>query len=110
MLAGGTALVLATLFMRRVHLRESGKPARTRWRIQFFRGQIGDDPMHWKELYAEPGSSRLGFLGYGLLALIFCTVCGITIYVYLQSMDRSSYYYARQGEIFASTPSPCPPS
>ncbi len=46
MLVGGTALVLATLFMRRVHLREAGKPARKRrWRLQFFRGQIGDNPM-----------------------------------------------------------------
>ena len=64
-----------------IHLRESGKPARKRrWRIQFFRGQIGDNPMHWKELYAEPGSSRLGLLGYGLLAVIFVAVCGMTIY------------------------------
>ena len=81
MLAGGIALLLATLFMRRIHLRESGKPARKRrWRMQFFRGQIGDNPMYWKEMYAEPGSSRLGLLGYGLLALIFIAVCGITIY------------------------------
>ncbi len=77
MLVGGTALVLATVYMRRVHLREAGKPPRTRrWRLQFFRGQIGDNPMYWKELYAEPGSSRLGLLGYGLLALIFIAVCG----------------------------------
>ena len=72
MLVGGMALVLATLFMRRIHLRESGKAARKRrWRIQFFRGEIGDNPMYWKELYAEPGSSRLGLMGYGLLAVIF---------------------------------------
>jgi ABC-type Na+ efflux pump permease subunit len=55
LLAGGIALVLATFFMRRIHLRESGKPARKRrWRMQFFRGEIGDNPMYWKELYAEP--------------------------------------------------------
>ncbi len=86
MLAGGTALVLATFFMRRIHLRDSGTPARKRrWRWQFFRGAVGDNPMYWKELYAEPGSSRLGLLGYGLLAVIFVAVCAFTIYVYGES-------------------------
>ncbi len=98
MLAGGIALVLATVFMRRIHLRESGKPARKRrWRIQFFRGEIGENPMYWKELYAEPGSSRLGLLGYGLLAVIFCAVCGFTIYIYFESMG---YSYMAHGESF----------
>ena len=98
MLAGGIALVPATLFMRRVHLRESGKPARRRrWRMRFFRGEIGDNPMYWKELYAEPGSSRLGLLGYGLLALIFIAVCGITIYVFFQSLAGPS---TQSGETF----------
>jgi ABC-type Na+ efflux pump permease subunit len=102
MLVGGTAILLATLFMRRVHLRESGKPARERrWRIQFFRGQIGDDPMQWKELYAEPGSSRLGLLGYGLLAVIFIAVCGFTISIYLRSLERTAFgYYRPRGEEF----------
>ncbi len=103
MLAGGTALVLATFFMRRIHLRESGKPARKRrWRIQFFRGEIGNKPMHWKELYAEPGSSRLGAMGYGLLALIFIAVCGFTIYTYLESCGIPT---CGTGSTSASTPS-----
>ena len=98
MLVGGTALVLATFFMRRVHLRESGKPARKRrWRMQFFRGGVGDNPMYWKELYAEPGAARLGLLGYGLLALIFIAVCGFTIYTFLESLR---YSYMRNGENF----------
>jgi ABC-type transport system involved in multi-copper enzyme maturation permease subunit len=102
MLLGGTAIVLATLFMRRVHLRESGKPDRKRrWRFQLFRGQIGDNPMHWKEMYAEPGSSRLGLLGYGLLAVIFATVCGITIYSYIMSIDGYGRYYW-QGEYYCN--------
>jgi ABC-type transport system involved in multi-copper enzyme maturation permease subunit len=100
MLAGGIALALATLFMRRIHLREAGKPARKRrWRIQFFRGRLGDDPMHWKELYAEPASSRLGLLGYGLLALIFVGVCGFTILAFLESVGNSNPY-PRSGESF----------
>ena len=41
--------------------------------------------MYWKELYAEPGSSRLGLLGYGLLTLIFIAVCGITVYMLSES-------------------------
>ena len=44
--------------------------------------------MYWKELYAEPGSSRLGLLGYGLLAVIFIAVCGFTIYIFLESMGH----------------------
>ena len=109
MLAGGTALVLATLFMRRIHLREAGKPARKRrWRIQFFRGEIGDDPMFWKELYAEPSSSRLGLLGYGLLGLIFLAVCGFTFFMYLESAGQS--LQAGTGRTSTGTPSACPPS
>jgi ABC-type transport system involved in multi-copper enzyme maturation permease subunit len=93
LLAGGTSLGLAAFFMRRIHLRESGKPARKRrWRLQLFRGRIGDKPMYWKELYAEPGSSRLGLLGYGLMAAIFAVVCGITIYMYLDSIESQRYY------------------
>ncbi len=100
MLVGGTALVLATLFMRRIHLRDAGKPARKRrWRMQFFRGALGANPMYWKELYAEPGSSRLGLLGYGLLALIFVALCGFTIYIFLESVGHS-YSYMREGEEF----------
>ena len=105
LLAGGIALVLATLFMRRIHLREAGKPARNRrWRMQFFRGEIGDDPMYWKELYAEPGSSRLGLLGHGLLALIFVAVCGFTIYVFIE-IRGTSVPTGGTGSLSAATPS-----
>ena len=89
MLVGGMALLLATLFMRRIHLREAGKPARKRrWRMQFFRGEIGANPMFWKELYAEPGASRLGLLGYGLLVLIFLAVCGFTLYTFNETAGQ----------------------
>ena len=109
MLVGGVALLLATIFMRRIHLRESGKPARKRrWRIQFFRGQIGDNPMYWKEMYAEPGSSRLGLLGYGLLALIFVVVCGFTIYMF--SRIPQIIPTGTTGRCIAPTPWACPPS
>jgi ABC-type transport system involved in multi-copper enzyme maturation permease subunit len=92
-LAGGTALVLATVFMRRFHQRESGRPAKhRRLRMQLYRGQVGDDPMLWKELYAEPGASKLGLLGYGLLALIFVGLCGLTVYLFLEFQSRNSYY------------------
>ena len=98
MLTGVTVLLLATFFMRRIHLREAGKAARARrWRIQFFRGEVGDKPMYWKELYAEPGSSRLGLLGYGLIGLIFVAVCGFTIYMLWESLHEP---YMRNGESF----------
>ncbi len=91
MLAGGTALGLATLFMRRIHLREAGKLARKRRRrTWFFRDEIGDNPMYWKELCVESGASRLGLLGYGLLTVIFIVVCGSTVYFVSESLGRPS--------------------
>jgi hypothetical protein len=93
-LVGGAGLLLATLFMRRIHLRDAAARQRRRRRIRFFRGEIGDNPMYWKELYVESGSLRLGLLGYVLLALIFIVVCGLTIYFLLESLQTS---YARGG-------------
>jgi ABC-type transport system involved in multi-copper enzyme maturation permease subunit len=93
LLAGGIALIPAVLFMRRIHLREAGKAARKRGRrrpLFQFRGQIGDNPMYWKELYAESGSWRLGTLGFLLLALIFIVVCGTTICFFFTSLGQPS--------------------
>ena len=53
--------------------------------------------MYWKELYAEPGSSRLGLLGYGLLAVIFIVVCGFTIQLYCRIPKRIYIQHAAGG-------------
>jgi ABC-type transport system involved in multi-copper enzyme maturation permease subunit len=98
LLAGGMALIPAVLFMRRIHLREAGKAARKRGRRRpLFRGEIGDKPMYWKELYSEPGSLRLGMLGCLLLALIFIVVCATTICFFFTSLGQPS---AQNGESY----------
>ena len=83
LLAGGIALFRGSFSCDRIPSPRSGRrrPAeRVQRRPLFqFRGQIGDNPMYWKELYAESGSWRLGTLGFLLLALIFIVVCGTTI-------------------------------
>ena len=97
--------------MRRIHLRDAAARQRRRRRIRFFRGEIGDNPMYWKELYVESGSSRLGLLGYVLLALIFIVVCGLTIYFLLESLaDLLRAGRGRRGRILLrSMPSSRPP-
>ena len=95
LLAGAVALVPATLLMRRIHLREtagtlySGSTARRRrGRIRLFQGQIGDNPMYWKELHAETGALRLGLLGRLLLVIILIVVCGSTIYAVAAALQQ----------------------
>ena len=98
MLAGGSALLLVTLFMRRIHLREPGKAVRIRrWRTLFFPDRIGDNPMYWKEICVASGSSRWGLLGYGLAAVVFVVVCGCTVYSVCESLMDPSL---RNGESY----------
>jgi ABC-type transport system involved in multi-copper enzyme maturation permease subunit len=86
---GAAGLVFAALFMRRIDQRQSGKsagksPGKLARRMQFFRGQIGDHPMLWKEVFVEHGFARLGRWTGALLALMFVALCGLTIYWYVE--------------------------
>jgi ABC-type transport system involved in multi-copper enzyme maturation permease subunit len=96
LLVGAFALLPAALLMRRVHLRESSKAVRgRRWRTPLLRGEIGDNPMYWKELYVASGFSRLGLLGIGLTAIV--AVCGVTIYCIYDSLGPATM---RDGTFF----------
>jgi ABC-type transport system involved in multi-copper enzyme maturation permease subunit len=96
------ALGAATLAVRRVHLKESGKAQRRRrWRFQLFRAPLGSRPMLWKELFAEPAASRLGVLGYAVLAIVLVALIWMTVYVFLETISRS-YSWRRHGEEYLS--------
>jgi ABC-type transport system involved in multi-copper enzyme maturation permease subunit len=93
----------ATWGVRRTHLRASTRAARRRRRFShFFRPAVGNRPMLWKELFAEPAAARLGTVGRIAAALIVIGVILPTIYAFL----RSGYGYqnARDGYlIYAAT-------
>ena len=105
MLVGGAALRAGDTF-HAPHpsaANRANRPASAAGESSSFAAQIGDNPMYWKEMYAEPGSSRLGLLGYGLMALIFVVVCGIT-YLYVPRLHevpaRLLPYSPQYGESF----------
>jgi ABC-type transport system involved in multi-copper enzyme maturation permease subunit len=83
MIVSLAALISATLLVRRVHLRQSSKAQKKpRWRLDLFRGTIGNRPMLWKEIHAEPSAAKLGLLGYVAMTLLFVFVVGCTMYVF----------------------------
>jgi len=95
------ALVLATGSVRRVHLRQSTKAAKTfcprlPWKLPSFRPSLGRFPMVWKEVASPSSASRLGLLG-GLLSLVMVVGAIIlTIYVFITStvtMSRNDYVH-----------------
>jgi ABC-type transport system involved in multi-copper enzyme maturation permease subunit len=81
-------LFFSALTMRRFHLRQSGEVTKkSRRRFRLFSGRLGDRPMLWKELWAEP-AARWGFVGYLALAIIYTTVLGISCYLFLYAVSR----------------------
>ena len=83
----------ATLGVRRAHLAQRGKAARRRWRLaQVFRPAVGNRPMLWKEIFAEPAASRLGWVGRIALTLIVLGVIVPTFYMFFQTQVTGSPY------------------
>jgi len=83
----------ATWGVRRAHLRQQGKAARRRWRFShFFRPSVGDRPMLWKEIFAEPAASRLGWVGRIAVALIVLGVICPTFYVFFTTLTHHNPY------------------
>ena len=99
----------ATWGVRRTHMKETTKAARRRWRFShFLRPAVGNRPMLWKELFAEPAAARLGTVGRIAAALIVIGVILPTIYAFLRSgygyqNARNSYleYAGTMGTILA---------
>jgi ABC-type transport system involved in multi-copper enzyme maturation permease subunit len=94
LIASGVLAAAATLGVRRAHLAHRSQATRRRWRLaQFFRPGVGDRPMLWKEIFAEPAASRLGWVGRIALTLIVLGVIGPTFYMFFkaQAAGYSSY-------------------
>jgi len=95
----------ATLAVRRVHLRHRADGTRKRWRLMHrLRPGIGNNPMLWKEVFAEPAASRLGWIGRIALTLIVLGVIGPTLYMFVQAIGTVSSYrsFARDYEGYAT--------
>jgi ABC-type transport system involved in multi-copper enzyme maturation permease subunit len=88
----------ATWGVRRAHLHASTKAARRRWRFShFFRPAVGNRPMLWKEVFAEPAAARLGWVGRIAAALIMIGVIVPTLYVFFQTIGQNYYSRANNG-------------
>jgi ABC-type transport system involved in multi-copper enzyme maturation permease subunit len=92
----------ATLAVRRTHLRQRGKAARRRkWRLlHLIRPSVGRHPMLWKELFAEPAASRLGWAGRIAMTLIVLAVIALAVYVFFTAAT-STFRYRAPGEQYA---------
>lgn len=102
---------LATWGVRRTHLRESTKAAKRRWRLShWFRPAVGNRPMLWKEVFAEPAAAKLGWVGRIAASLIVIGVMIPTVYAFLYSIgphasgrshEEYLWYTAWMGTIIA---------
>ena len=91
----------ATLAVRRTHLRQRGKGAKRRSRLsQRFRPAVSERPMFWKEVFAEPAASRLGWIGRIATVLIVIVVVGLTVYFFTMTVTSTSPYRRRGEEYF----------
>jgi ABC-type transport system involved in multi-copper enzyme maturation permease subunit len=89
-------ITASTLAVRRVHLRASGsEPKKRRRRFHLYRPEIGDRPMLWKEIVAEPAATRLGAVGRIAVILILLGILAPTAWVFFTIItpisSRSEY-------------------
>jgi ABC-type transport system involved in multi-copper enzyme maturation permease subunit len=99
MIASAVLAAAATLGVRRAHLADRSKADRRRWRFaQAFRPAVGDRPMLWKEIFAEPAASRLGWVGRIALTLIVLGVIGPTFYMFFKVLAVGSSPYRAMAE------------
>ena len=82
LLLAAVAVVWASVAVRRVHLRQSGKAEKRRRQFQLFRPTIAERPMLWKELFAARTTSRLGMIGrIAVMLLVLCAVVPGVVWV-----------------------------
>ena len=69
------SMVLATVAVRSVHLRSSGKRVRSQGRSRAFRRPaIGNRPMLWKEAFARQAGAKLGVMGRLAAAILIVAI------------------------------------
>ncbi|MEN6451926.1 MAG: ABC transporter permease subunit, partial [Thermoguttaceae bacterium] len=84
LIGASVVLAVAVFAVRRLHLKQTGRPSRRLFRFQLWRPRIGDRPMLWKELFAEAATVRLGFIGRTLVAIVFLGAIGADLYCLAQ--------------------------
>lgn len=91
-------IVLATLAVRRVHLREASRGSaskRPRFRLpklRRFRPELRDDPILWKEAFAATAKTKLGFIGYLAVAALGLTAFASIVYAFFEVIDTGANY------------------
>jgi ABC-type transport system involved in multi-copper enzyme maturation permease subunit len=79
-------ITAATLAVRRVHLRAQGStPKKRRRRVRLFRPALGDRPMLWKEIVADPAALRKGIAWRIAVVLVIAAILTPTIIMFWTS-------------------------
>jgi ABC-type transport system involved in multi-copper enzyme maturation permease subunit len=88
-------VALATLAVRRVHLRESsrgsteGSPSRIRRPLlPRWRPALGDRPVLWKEAFAASAKTKLGVAGALASAAIVITALALVLFMFFTALSR----------------------
>ncbi|MBA3484873.1 MAG: hypothetical protein H0T51_23995 [Pirellulales bacterium] len=96
----------ATLAVRRVHLRESGRGSVSKTKLSDrlpkvwrWRPTLGDNPILWKEAFAPTAKIKLGWIGAAANAIVVVGAATFTTYMFYMVVTGSSsvrpqeYYY-----------------
>jgi len=92
--AAAVSIAVATMAVRRVHLRAAGKSARGRRRLptRWWRPKLGNHPMLWKELFARHAVTRLGLAGWIASLLILLATAMTTGWVFLAALESNRLF------------------
>jgi hypothetical protein len=89
----------ATLAVRRVHLRESGrgsvsKPKRAEAKPWFWRWRpsLGNNAMLWKEAFAPTAKTKLGFIGMAANVIVVAVALAWTGYMFFQVATAGAFF------------------
>lgn len=81
------AVALATLVVRRVHMRHRVVAPKRRARLmRSLRPTLGNAPMLWKELFAEPAAAQLGTTGRIAMIVLLIGVLGPTFFMFVSTV------------------------
>lgn len=83
----GVALLSAVVAVRKVHLAESSQGSKkkrpnSKIRLPRWKPAIGNNPILWKEMFADTAKTRLGVIGVVAIGVILITIGGLTCYLF----------------------------
>ena len=97
LLVSASAIAIATVFVRRVHLRESSRGKKMVSRLKRDSSKaVGNSPMIWKEVYSRSSSTKLGLIGrIAILILLLAVFLPLLYFVYEAYTYRGSGSFIR---------------